>query len=161
LIKGKLPADDVLLSSLSLSPGHTFMLMGTIDSDLLIANDESEDNVVDDFDYDTGDMASILKDIENKTRLQATIKKTAIGLIHPLRTPAKKLCVFDLDYTLFDCKRYLSSLINASSSQAGHISQLARPGMHELLTSVYKHYEIVVWSQTSWKWLEVFTLLIL
>jgi ubiquitin-like domain-containing CTD phosphatase 1 len=27
--------------------------------------------------------------------------------------------------------------------------------MHELLESVYQHYEIVIWSQTSWKWLEM------
>jgi ubiquitin-like domain-containing CTD phosphatase 1 len=112
LIKGKLPTDNVLLSSLSLSPGQTFMLMGTPDAELLAAN-EQVDDVIDDFDYDC-DMESIIKLEENKSRLAACIEKTAIGLIHPrisislililVRTPAKKLCVFDLDYTLFDCK---------------------------------------------------------
>ncbi|KAG2172970.1 hypothetical protein INT44_004711 [Umbelopsis vinacea] len=55
----------------------------------------------------------------------------------------KKLLVMDLDYTLFDCK-----------SPASHISELMRPGMHSYLTSAYEHYDIVIWSQTSWRTLE-------
>ncbi|KAL3894943.1 MAG: hypothetical protein SGCHY_004985, partial [Lobulomycetales sp.] len=139
----KLPGDSVRLADLNLKDGHEFSLMGTPDAELLAQNSDNDDNVIDDLDYDTGDMDLIVKDIQNKTRLAATIEKTNIILINQLR-PGKRLLVFDLDYTLFDCK-----------SNAAHISQLARPGMHELLTSVYKEFEIVIWSQTSWKWLEM------
>lgn len=34
-------------------------------------------------------------------------------------------------------------------------NQLKRPYMDEFLTWAYKHYDLVVWSQTSWRWLEV------
>lgn len=27
--------------------------------------------------------------------------------------------------------------------------------MHELLTAVYPYYDICIWSQTSWRWLEI------
>lgn len=73
----------------------------------LAQNSDNDDNVIDDLDYDTGDMDLIVKDIQNKTRLAATIEKTNIILINQLR-PGKRLLVFDLDYTLFDCKRYFS-----------------------------------------------------
>jgi len=34
-------------------------------------------------------------------------------------------------------------------------NQLKRPYMDEFLTWTYKYYDLVVWSQTSWRWLEV------
>jgi len=32
---------------------------------------------------------------------------------------------------------------------------MARPGLHDFLSLVYQDYDLVVWSQTSWKWLEM------
>ena len=64
-------------------------------------------------------------------------------LINPLR-PGKKLLVLDLDYTLFDMK---------GTSEDWKV--LKRPFTHRFLTRMYAHYELVVWSQTSWRWLEV------
>ena len=34
-------------------------------------------------------------------------------------------------------------------------SEMARPGLHDFLSLVYQDYDLVVWSQTSWKWLEM------
>ena len=75
------------------------------------------------------------------TSLEKQKSKIKIQILHPLR--GKKLLVLDLDYTLFDCK-----------SPASHISLLARPGLHEFLTAMYQEYELVIWSQTSWRYLE-------
>ena len=32
---------------------------------------------------------------------------------------------------------------------------LRRPGTHELLKKCYKYYDICIWSQTHWKWIEI------
>ena len=105
-----------------------------------------DDNVVNDLDidYSASTSASFTPwtELENVHSLQKVTKDTQINIINDLR-PAKKLIVFDLDYTLFDCK-----------SQVSHIDMLARPGLHDMMAVLYPHYEFVIWSQTSWRWLE-------
>lgn len=54
----------------------------------------------------------------------------------------KKLLVLDLDYTLFD---------HRSSAETG--VELMRPYLHEFLRSAYEHYDIIIWSATSMKWI--------
>lgn len=50
--------------------------------------------------------------------------------------------VLDIDYTLFD---------HRSSAETG--VELMRPYLHEFLTSAYEHYDIIIWSATSMKWI--------
>ncbi|KAJ9474761.1 hypothetical protein PHBOTO_004656 [Pseudozyma hubeiensis] len=86
-------------------------------------------------------------DPKNLTKLEKTIQRFSdFPIINPPR-PGKKLLVLDLDYCIADTKRLLDP--NSPASLA------ARPGLHEMLKAVYPYYDICVWSQTSWRWLEI------
>ncbi|RKO98563.1 hypothetical protein CXG81DRAFT_15756 [Caulochytrium protostelioides] len=146
LVRGKLPSDLIVLESLGLTPNHAFMLMGTATVNAFIDLQAADlPEVIDDLELDEAPAPgqSTLEIAKNKRALEKMhAKMPPITLIHPLR-PHKKLLVLDLDYTLFDCKTVVS-----------HISQRMRPGMHEMLVALYPYYELVIWSQTSWRWLE-------
>lgn len=66
-------------------------------------------------------------------------------IINPPRE-GKKLLVLDLDYTLVDTKPLISGSLPPL--------ECARPYLHSFLQKVYQEYDLVVWSQTSWRWLE-------
>ena len=91
--------------------------------------------------------------------LQKFTEKTEVHIINPPR-PNKPLLVLDLDHTLLD---FSSKTLTENGESAMHIgssndavaNQLKRPYMDEFLTWSYKYYDLVVWSQTSWRWLEV------
>ncbi|KAJ2963607.1 hypothetical protein NQZ79_g1394 [Umbelopsis isabellina] len=139
-------ADDTRLDSLSLrrKPGSDaieFLMLGTADEKIFKDPDQVDTlpDVFNDLEYDyfPSDHPTHLDQAKVQRKLKDTIAKiwaffwTYSNEIHRL------------DYTLFDCK-----------SPASHISELMRPGMHSFLTSAYEHYDIVIWSQTSWRTLE-------
>ncbi|KAJ3178972.1 hypothetical protein HDU87_003241 [Geranomyces variabilis] len=147
LVKGKLPSDNVQLCELKdVKDGKTFMLMGTVEEKIHTAP-ETLPEVLNDLDFDFLDYVpkddSQKNDAKNIASLNEYAAKTKITVFNPLRE-GKKMLVLDLDYTLFDCK-----------TPASHISLLARPGMHEMLSAAYVYYDICIWSQTHWKWLEM------
>lgn len=124
-------------------------MIGTEEKDLFQDKDIKNDDIIDDLDYDyvpdaEGDASyvSALSE-EYKHKLDKYSDLLNITLIHPIRKD-KKLLVLDLDYTLFDMKGKSEDYLT-----------LKRPYTDEFLTAMYKHYEIVVWSQTSWRWLEL------
>ncbi|SPO28915.1 uncharacterized protein UTRI_05040_B [Ustilago trichophora] len=134
-----------------------FTLLGTPEAgrfkDQVISSTLSSDqDAVQDLDYLELPKAEESKvkphhDPKNLAKLEKTIRRFSdFPIINPPR-PGKKLLVLDLDYCIADTKRLLDP--NSPASLA------ARPGLQELLKAVYPHYDICVWSQTSWRWLEV------
>jgi TFIIF-interacting CTD phosphatase-like protein len=64
----------------------------------------------------------------------------------------KPLLVLDLDHTLLDFSSRTLQRDNATHQVgAGMAAAMKRPYMDEFLTSAYKNYDLVVWSQTSWR----------
>eukprot|EP00959_Pyramimonas_sp_CCMP1952_P348759 7306602-Pyramimonas_sp.AAC.1 len=61
-----------------------------------------------------------------------------------LSVPALREQVLDIDYTLFDHR-----------SPAERPDELMRPYLHEFLAASYSMYDIIIWSATDMKWVEV------
>jgi ubiquitin-like domain-containing CTD phosphatase 1 len=67
-----------------------------------------------------------------------------INFIHQPRH-GYKLLVLDLDHTILDF----------SSKMEITPHEMKRPYMDYFLQEIYQHYDIAIWSQTHWKWLEI------
>lgn len=141
------PGDDIPLGSLHLKNPHSFMMVGCPDEKVLLDASEISDlpEVVNDldWDFDPSEADAAQANAENRRKLEEKIKNIEIRTINPPR-PGKKLLVLDLDYTLLDFKGTESSM-----------ERLKRPFCDEMLEATYAHYDIVIWSQTSWRWLEL------
>lgn len=137
------------LGSLKLKPEHSVLLVGTPSEEIaaLEAHANAALDRFDVFDDLEDDLASNLGDrvvdmASARRRLERRIATTNIQEINPPRE-GKRLLMLDIDFTVFDCK-----------STAPTVAELGRPGLHEFLASVYVNYDIIIWSQTSWRWLE-------
>lgn len=151
LVKGKLPEDQVLIADLRLPAGKKFTLVGTPEGDEIKDPSRLENlpDIVNDLDIDfTEDPAAslaYLNDQRNRRKVKEATEKLKIDMIAPLRE-GKKLLVLDIDYTILDTRPLTSGLLPPD--------MCARPGLHEFLEAVYPYYDICIWSQTGWMWLE-------
>lgn len=146
------PIDDTLaLSELLLKPNQKIMMLGTVEKDLqaLAAQEEVEPHVQLHDDFDDNDLEGQRQPInflalpEVQEKLERRVQQAIIKELNPPRH-GKKCAVFDIDYTIFD----LSSV----SEDPIH---LARPHLHEFFAAIYPHYDIIIWSATSMKWIDV------
>ncbi|XP_039035026.1 ubiquitin-like domain-containing CTD phosphatase [Hibiscus syriacus] len=173
-IKNKLADDSLLLSQIPLKSSLKMTMIGTVEDDLIVDPVETPEvvdpvetpevidpvetpevvdpvetpevvdpvetpEVIDDFDE-----AVDIKDKEvNKQKMKRRIDQYKIELKTPCRK-GKKLLVLDIDYTLFDHR-----------STAENPLQLMRPYLHESLTVAYAEYDIMIWSATSMKRIEL------
>ena len=151
LCKGRLPSDEQPLSSLGLrgGPPFRFTLMGTPDDKLFVDPCDRADlpEVLDDLDVDADFVALSARwhrSRRNAEKLAKFTASTEINWITPHR-PGKKLLVLDLDHTLLDFSRHDESPMTMAK----------RPHLDAFLAASYEHYDLVIWSQTSWRWLEV------
>ena len=155
LVKGALPPDESKLAELvgprGEKPPTKFLLMGTPDDKLFVDSKDRDDlpEILDDLDPDFDYQA--LSDEWHRSRrhaatLEKFVAKTEINWLTP-RRKGKKLLVVDLDHTLLDFNRHDPPTQVSANSK--------RPGMDAFLEAVYEDYDLVVWSQTHWRWLEL------
>ncbi|MCO5614231.1 hypothetical protein L7F22_068511 [Adiantum nelumboides] len=104
---------------------------------------EADNTVEDEILVEPVDAPEILDDFEFEEVDSQDIKDREIQTLNAPRE-GKKLLVLDIDYTLFD---------HRSSAENPH--ELMRPYLHEFLAAAYTEYDIVIWSATSMKWVEV------
>lgn len=138
----KLSDDSTLLSLLPLKSSVKMTMIGTVEDDLIIDPIDSPE-IVDDFELGQDEAVDIKDKEVNKQKLRRRIDQYKIEVRNPCRI-GKKLLVLDIDYTLFDHR-----------SPAENPLQLMRPYLHEFLTAAYAEYDIMIWSATSMKWVEL------
>lgn len=141
------------------------ILMGTPEEEIFVDPDDNVDlpNVVDDFDLDfNAGTDEWLAHVNASENLQKFTESTNIYVMNEPR-PGKPLMVLDLDHTLLDfCRKTIERSGNSTNSHSDGsivsthetIERMKRPYMDEFLSRVYQFYDLVVWSQTSWRWLE-------
>eukprot|EP01006_Ploeotia_vitrea_P033441 TRINITY_DN65549_c12_g1_i1.p1 TRINITY_DN65549_c12_g1~~TRINITY_DN65549_c12_g1_i1.p1 ORF type:complete len:377 (+),score=217.10 TRINITY_DN65549_c12_g1_i1:157-1131(+) len=143
---GGQPSDDLSLNNVKINSSRRIMMIGTPEEELFVdLADGMEPDVLNDLDYEykPDEADNAVKDSDNIAKVEEYSAKLKLNMLHQPR-PGKKLLVLDLDYTLFDMK-----------SKAATFEQLKRPFTDFMLSTAYQHYDMVIWSQTSWKWLEI------
>ncbi|KAL7235783.1 hypothetical protein ACSBR1_019133 [Camellia fascicularis] len=141
-IGSKLADDSVLLSQLPLKSSLKMTMIGTVEDEILVDEVDSSE-IIDDFELGHDEVVDIKDNEANRQKLRRRIDQYKIALRNPCRK-GKKLLVLDIDYTLFDHR-----------STAENPLELMRPYLHEFLTAAYAEYDIIIWSATGMKWVEL------
>ncbi|EGC30465.1 hypothetical protein DICPUDRAFT_157806 [Dictyostelium purpureum] len=144
LSKGKQPTDDMVIGTLSIQDGHSVIMMGTPESNIIAETPKDiDDEVFNDFEFDYIPDSDEISHIE-KNKIQLNEMKLRCGDISLINEPRpnKKLLVLDLDHTILDFKDQ-------------DVENMKRPHLEEFLVQSYQNYDIGIWSQTSWKWIEI------
>ena len=110
----------------------------------MVAAGENAPDVLDDLDLPSAEVALLVAQRpENVAKLLRRVAATPVAPLAPPR-PGKKLLVLDIDYTLFDHR-----------TPAERPEELARPHLHAFLAAAHASYDIVIWSATSMRWVEL------
>ncbi|XP_043711362.1 ubiquitin-like domain-containing CTD phosphatase [Telopea speciosissima] len=141
-VGSKLSDDSLLLAQLPLKSSLKMTMVGTVEDDIIVDPVDAPE-IIDDFELGEKEAVHIKDKEVNKQKLRRRVDQYKIKLLNPCRE-GKKLLVLDIDYTLFDHR-----------STAENPLELMRPYLHEFLTAVYAEYDIIIWSATSMKWVEL------
>uniref|UniRef100_A0ACD5XB49 Uncharacterized protein n=1 Tax=Avena sativa TaxID=4498 RepID=A0ACD5XB49_AVESA len=134
--------DSVLLSSIPFKRNLKITMIGTVEEEIFM--DQPDDpEVVDDHELLKSGFTAIKDNEVYKKKLQRRASQYKLKLLNPCRK-GKRLLVLDIDYTLFDHK-----------SPAENPLELMRPNLHEFLAAAYAEYDIMIWSATSMKWVQL------
>merc|ERR1712137_532194 len=137
--------NDALISQIKLPANKTIMMVGTPEDQLFqdLSHEEQERfGITNDLVSDKGSLPDRERP-ENLRKIELRKASFQPKIFNDPR-PGKKLLVLDIDYTLFDHR-----------SSAERPEELMRPFLHEFLTGAYPHYDIIIWSATSYKWIEL------
>ncbi|KAJ4799498.1 Ubiquitin-like domain-containing CTD phosphatase [Rhynchospora pubera] len=141
-LASKLNDDSILISQLGLKPSVKMTMIGTVEDEIIVDQADAPE-IVDDFELGQDEVVDIKDKDVNKHKLSRRVAQYKIKLLNPCRE-GRKLLVLDIDYTLFDHR-----------SPAENPLELMRPYLHEFLTAAYAEYDIMIWSATSMKWVEL------
>eukprot|EP00656_Telonema_subtile_P019028 TRINITY_DN20339_c0_g1_i3.p1 TRINITY_DN20339_c0_g1~~TRINITY_DN20339_c0_g1_i3.p1 ORF type:complete len:354 (-),score=83.71 TRINITY_DN20339_c0_g1_i3:222-1283(-) len=145
LKRGRAPATDSDTVS-SLDKMKKFMMIGNAEEIPDVCQGDIP-QLINDLDYEPstegGSSDRNMWNAPATSKLEERVQSCEVNIMHPLRE-GKKLLVLDLDYTMFDCK----------GNPSRPISELKRPYTNQFLSALWQSYDIVIWSQTSWRWLE-------
>jgi len=155
--------DDLALSGLKVKGKssdanitHQFILMGTPEEEIFVDPSARDDlpDVIDDFDLDfNAGSDEWLQHVANGENLKKFTEHTQVHIMNPPRQ-GKPLLVLDLDHTLLDFSSKTLARDTSTGVGQGLAAIMKRPYMDDFLTKCYQYYDLVVWSQTSWRWLE-------
>eukprot|EP01102_Stenamoeba_stenopodia_P021975 TRINITY_DN8995_c0_g1_i1.p1 TRINITY_DN8995_c0_g1~~TRINITY_DN8995_c0_g1_i1.p1 ORF type:complete len:351 (+),score=96.42 TRINITY_DN8995_c0_g1_i1:44-1054(+) len=146
--KHQQPANDqTRVGDLFLKPNQTpFMMMGTPEAEMKLLEEmlegEGEESTSNDLEAEVEKGFDLASDLVNLKKIQDRVVKYQVKEFNPLRE-GKKLLVLDVDYTLFDHRSEVETPL-----------ELMRPFLHEFLTMCYEHYDLVIWSATSYSWIQ-------
>jgi ubiquitin-like domain-containing CTD phosphatase 1 len=138
-------SDTADLSRVKFKPRKSqLVMMGSAETVVAPPVGQGEMNVINDMDMN--ELELDFEDGNIMEKLQKSIAKTPISsrMMNEPR-PGFPLLVLDLDHTL----------LHFSTKDNVEFSNMKRPYMQEFLVAVYKYFDIVIWSQTSWRWLEI------
>lgn len=136
--------DDTLISQVNLPANRTLVMIGTAEQNLFKElSKEEQARLLPPEEISSSGPVKDRHNILNLQKIEAKKKSFFPKILNEPR-PGKKLLVLDIDYTLFDHR-----------SAAEHVLELMRPYLHEFLTGAYPHYDIIIWSATSTKWIEL------
>ncbi|KAL0488808.1 ubiquitin-like domain-containing CTD phosphatase [Acrasis kona] len=146
-------SDDCTLRELGVKSNQKFTLVGTPDAYIikdpheLMGLPDVVNDLTDDF-QTTSDEDVLVYAVQDHDRNMRELASRLSKEVHLINEPrkGKKLCVIDIDYTIFDCKQTHNYQVTTEL--------LKRPHVESFLTNVYQNYDICFWSQTSWRWLE-------
>ncbi|KAL6517749.1 hypothetical protein OROMI_033450 [Orobanche minor] len=141
-VASKLADDSLLLSQIPLKASLKMTMIGTMEDDIIVDQAESPE-IIDDLELEQDEAMDIKDNEVYKLKLRRRVEQYKIKVRNPCRE-GKKLLVLDIDYTLFDHR-----------SPAENPLELMRPYLHEFLSAVYAEYDIMIWSATSMKWVEL------
>ncbi|POY71456.1 hypothetical protein BMF94_5769 [Rhodotorula taiwanensis] len=153
LAKGKLPGDHEEVVKLGLGPGapskaKEFMMIGTPEGEeARVAGPSEKDDGDIDYAADATKMKAFMavQSVRNRRKLKEHAEKLEMNIIRPPR-PDKMLLVLDLDGCILDTGSWkLPELAT---------ELFARPYLHDMLAAISPFYDVIIWSQTAWVWLE-------
>ncbi|GAA5832277.1 hypothetical protein JCM11251_004304 [Rhodosporidiobolus azoricus] len=153
LVKGKLPNDEEEVVKLGLGDaGATnvkqFMMVGTPEGEehKAVGPSAQDDG---DIDYAKAEAQKkahwAVQSVRNRRKLVEETEKLKLDLMAQPRE-GKRLLVVDLDYCILDTKGWQEPAFSTSLFQ--------RPYLHEMMRILSPYYDVIFWSQTSWRWLE-------